>query len=59
MIKSRKVRCNGHETRKEEKRNAYGLFVVNAEGKRPLGTPRRRQLNDIKMDLGEIGWSID
>jgi hypothetical protein len=39
-----------------ENRNAYGLFVGKPEGKRPLGRPRRRWVDNIKMDLGETGW---
>jgi hypothetical protein len=39
-----------------EKRNAYRILVGNSEGKRPLGRPRRRRVNDIKMYLREIGW---
>jgi hypothetical protein len=39
-----------------EKRNAYRILVGKPEGKRPLGRPRRRWLNNIKMDLREIGW---
>jgi hypothetical protein len=35
-----------------EKRNTYRLFV----GKRPLGRPRRRWVDNIRMDLGEMGW---
>jgi hypothetical protein len=38
-----------------EKRNAYRLFV-GKEGKRPLGKPRRRWVDNIRMDLGEVGW---
>jgi hypothetical protein len=38
-----------------EKRNAYGILMGNPEGKRPLGKPRRRWVDNIKMDLGEIG----
>jgi hypothetical protein len=38
------------------KRNAYRLLVVKPKGKRRLGRPRRRWVNNIKMDLGEIGW---
>jgi hypothetical protein len=37
-----------------EKRNAYRLLVGNPEGKRPLGRPRRRWVDNIKIDLGEI-----
>jgi hypothetical protein len=34
--------------------------VVKPEGKRPLGRPKRRLVDNIKMDLGEIGWvSVD
>jgi hypothetical protein len=39
-----------------EKRNAYWILVVNPEGKIPLGRPRRRWVDNIKMDLREIGW---
>jgi hypothetical protein len=39
-----------------EMRNAYTILVGKAEGKRPLGRPRRRWVDNIKMDLGEIGW---
>jgi hypothetical protein len=38
-----------------EKRNAYRLLVGKPEGKRPLGRPRRRWVNNIRMDLGEVG----
>jgi hypothetical protein len=38
------------------KRNAYRLLVGKPEGKRPLGRPRRRGVDSIKMDLLEIGW---
>jgi hypothetical protein len=40
-----------------EKRNAYRLLVGKSEGKRPLGRPRRRWVDNIRMDLGEVGWS--
>jgi hypothetical protein len=40
-----------------EKRNAYRILVGKPEGKRPLGRPRRRCVDHIKMDLGEIGGS--
>jgi hypothetical protein len=39
-----------------EKRNAYRLLVGNPEGKRPLGRPRLRWVNNIRMDLGEVRW---
>jgi hypothetical protein len=38
-----------------EKRNAYRIFVGKPEGERPLGRPRRRWVDNIKMDLREIG----
>jgi hypothetical protein len=37
-----------------EKRNAYGLLVGKPEGKKPLGRPIRRWVDNIEMDLGEI-----
>jgi hypothetical protein len=40
-----------------EKRNAYRLLVGKPEGKRPLGRPRRRWVDNNRMDLGEVGWS--
>jgi hypothetical protein len=40
----------------ESKRNTYRILVENPEGKRPLGRPRRRWMDNIKMDLREIGW---
>jgi hypothetical protein len=39
-----------------ENRNAYRILVGMPEGKRPLGRPRRRWVNNIKMDLRETGW---
>jgi hypothetical protein len=36
--------------------NAYTLLVGKPEGKRPLGRPRRRLVDNIRMDLGEVGW---
>jgi hypothetical protein len=39
-----------------EKRNAYRILVGKPEGKRQLGRPRCRWVDDIKMDLKEIGW---
>jgi hypothetical protein len=48
MIKSRRMRWAGHVARMEEKRNAYRILVRKLEGKRPLGRPRRRWVNNIK-----------
>jgi hypothetical protein len=39
-----------------EKRNAYRLLAEKPEGKRPLGRPRRRWVDNIRMDIGEVGW---
>jgi hypothetical protein len=39
-----------------EKRNAYRILVGKPEGNRPLGRPRLRWVDNIKMDLREIGW---
>jgi hypothetical protein len=39
-----------------EKRNAYSVLVGKPEGKRPLGRPRCRWVDNIKLDLREIGW---
>jgi hypothetical protein len=39
-----------------KKRTAYRILVGKPEGKRPLGRPRRRWVNNIKMDLNRMGW---
>jgi hypothetical protein len=41
-----------------ENKNVYRLLVGKPEGKRPLGRPRRRWINNIKMDLLEVGLSV-
>jgi hypothetical protein len=56
MIKSRRMRRAGHVARIGEKRNLYRILEGKPEGKRPLGRPRRRWEDNIKMDLREIGW---
>jgi hypothetical protein len=56
IIKSRRVRWAGHVARMGEKRNTCRILVGKPEGKRPLGRPRRRWVDNIKMDLREIGW---
>jgi hypothetical protein len=40
----------------EEKRSAYRLLVGKPKGKGPLGRPRRKWVDNIRMDLGEVGW---
>jgi hypothetical protein len=37
-------------------RNVYRLLAGKPEGKRPLGRPRHRWVDNIRMDLGEVGW---
>jgi hypothetical protein len=49
------MRWAGHIARLGEKRNVYRLLVGKPEGKKPLGRPRRRRVDNIKMDLLEIG----
>jgi hypothetical protein len=56
MIKSRRMRWAGHVGRMGEKMNAYRLLVGKPEGRRPLGRPRRRWVDNIRMDFGEVGW---
>jgi hypothetical protein len=58
IIKSRRMRRAGHVARMGEKRNVYSLLVGKPEGKRPLGRPKRRWIDNIKMDLLEIGLNI-
>jgi hypothetical protein len=47
---------DGSCSRNGEKRNAYRLLVGKPEGKRPLGRPRRRWVDNIRMALGEVVW---
>jgi hypothetical protein len=55
VIKSRRMRWAGHAARIGEGRGVYSVLVGRPEGKRPLGRPRRRWEDNIKMDLREIG----
>jgi hypothetical protein len=55
QIKSRRIRWAGHMARMGEGRNVYRVLVGKPEGKRPLGRPRHRWEDGIKMDLMEIG----
>jgi hypothetical protein len=55
-IKSRRMRWVGHAARMGEKRKAFRLLVGKPEGKRPLGRPRHRWVDNIRIDLGEVGW---
>jgi hypothetical protein len=56
VMKSRRLRWAGHVARMGERRGAYRALVGKAEGRRPLGRPRRRWEDIIKMDLREVGW---
>jgi hypothetical protein len=58
IIKSRRMRWAGHVARMGEKTNVYRLLVRKPEGKRPLGRPRRRWIDNIKMDLLDIDWVL-
>ena len=55
VIKSRRMRCAGHVARMEEGRDVHKVLVGKPEGKNPLGRPRRRWEDNIKMDLQEVG----
>jgi hypothetical protein len=56
MIKSRRMRWAGHVARMGETTNAYWILVGKSEGKRLLKRPRHTWVDDIKMNLREIGW---
>jgi hypothetical protein len=56
MIKSRRMRWAGMVARMWEKRNACKSLLGKPEGRRPLERPRRRLVDNIRMDLGEIEW---
>ena len=55
VIKSRRLRWAGHVARMEEGRVVHKVLVGKPEVKRPLGRPRRRWEDNIKMDLQEVG----
>ena len=54
-LKSRRLRWAGHVARMEKIRNAYRILVGKPESKRPLGRPKRRWEDTIKMELREVG----
>jgi hypothetical protein len=56
IIKSRRMRWAGRVARIREKRNVYRILVGKPEGKRPLGRPRCRWEDNIKINFREIGW---
>ena len=55
VIKSRRLRWTGHETRIEEDRSAFKILTDKPIGKRPSGRPRRICENNIRIDFKEIG----
>jgi hypothetical protein len=55
-IKSRRMKWAGHIARIGEKRNAYRLLVGKPGGKRPLGRVRPTWVDNIRLDLVEVGW---
>jgi hypothetical protein len=55
VIKSRRMRCVGHVACMGERRGAYRVLVGKPEGQRPVGRPRCRWEDNIKMDLQEVG----
>jgi hypothetical protein len=60
QIKSSRMRLAGHVARMGEERKVYKVLMGKPGGKRPLGRPRRRWEDGIRMDLSEIGWgSVD
>ena len=59
VIKSRRLRWAGHVARMEEGRSVFRVLTDKPIGKRPLGRPRRRWEDNIRMDLEEIGINAD
>jgi len=55
VIKSRRMRWAGHVARMGEERGVYRVLVGKPEGRRPLGRPRRGWVDNIRMDLQEVG----
>jgi hypothetical protein len=58
VIRSRRMRWAGHVAWKGEGRGVYRVLVRKPEGKRPLGRPRCRWEDNIKMDLHEVGCGV-
>jgi hypothetical protein len=54
VVKSRRMRWAGHVARMGEKMNVYTILVGKSGGRRPLGRPRRRWVDNIKIDLRVI-----
>jgi len=58
VIISWKMRWAGHVALVGEMRNSYKILVGKPVGKRPLGRPRRRWEDKIRVDINEIGWKV-
>jgi hypothetical protein len=58
VVKSRRMRWAGHVARMGEGRGVHRVLVGKSEGKRPLGSPRRRWEVNIKRDLQEVSKSV-
>ena len=56
VITPRRMRWAGHVARMGERRDVYRVLVGKPEGKRPVGSPRLRWEDNIKMDLQEVGF---
>jgi hypothetical protein len=56
ITKLQRIRWAGHVARMGKKRNAYRLLVGKPKGKRPVGRPRHRWVDNNGIDLGEVGW---
>jgi hypothetical protein len=59
VTKLRRLRWAGHVARMGEGRGVYRVLVGKPEGKRPLGRPRRRWEDNVRMDLQEVGCGCD
>jgi len=55
VIKSKRMRWAGHVARMDQERGVYRVLVGKPVGRRPLGRPRRRWVENIRMDLQEVG----
>ena len=55
VIKSRRMRWAGHVARMGEEREVYRVLLGKPEGRRPMGRPRRRWVDNIRMDFQEVG----
>jgi hypothetical protein len=58
VVKARRIRWTGHVARMGKGRDVYRVSVGKRESKRPLGRSRRRWVDNIKMDLQEVGCGV-